>query len=105
VRRGAETKTVECTVAAFDGAKLATMEPIQVEGFEVGDFGVDGFDARDFLVPGMPMDAIAIPPMEGVVESEVQYEPGKGEAMGFFIYLRNIYLIFRERRQAVVTAD
>ena len=85
VRRGAETKTVECTVAAFDGAKLATMEPIQVEGFEVGDFGVDGFDARDFLVPGMPMDEIAVPPMEGVVESEVQYEPGKGEAMGFFI--------------------
>jgi membrane-associated protease RseP (regulator of RpoE activity) len=85
VRRGAETKTVECTVAAFDGAKLATMEPIQVEGFEVGDFGVEGFDARDFLVPGMPMDAIAVPPMEGVVESEVQYEPGKGEAMGFFI--------------------
>jgi lipid-A-disaccharide synthase-like uncharacterized protein len=28
-----------------------------------------------------------------------------GQAMGFFIYLRNIYLIFRERRQAVVTAD
>jgi len=28
-----------------------------------------------------------------------------GQAMGFFIYLRNIYLIFRERRQAVVAAD
>ena len=28
-----------------------------------------------------------------------------GQAFGFTIYLRNIYLIFRERRQAVVTAD
>lgn len=28
-----------------------------------------------------------------------------GQAFGFIIYLRNIYLIFRERRQSVVTAD
>jgi lipid-A-disaccharide synthase-like uncharacterized protein len=28
-----------------------------------------------------------------------------GQAFGFFIYLRNIYLIFRERRQAVVPID
>lgn len=28
-----------------------------------------------------------------------------GQAFGFFIYLRNIYLIFRERRQAIVPAD
>jgi hypothetical protein len=77
VRRGAETKTVECTVAAFDGAKLATMEPIQVEGFEVGDFGVGGFDARDFLVPGMPMELD--------LEIEDLDEPGNGGAMGLFI--------------------
>lgn len=28
-----------------------------------------------------------------------------GQAFGFFIYVRNLYLIIRERRQAVVTAD
>jgi hypothetical protein len=92
VRRGAEAKTVECTVVAFDGAKLATMEPIEVQGFPL-----EGLDALENIVPGMPMDAILAPrrergmegamelDMESAMDADMLFERDEDGAMGFFI--------------------
>lgn len=67
--RGAETRKVEVTAAAFDGEMLSALEPLGVEGFaippigaldgEQGEGGVMFFvgpdgQQREFRMPGMP---------------------------------------------------
>jgi hypothetical protein len=95
VRRGGETKTVEVTVAAFDRAKLAAMEPIAAEGFEIDAIDLDAFEGFE-IGAGRGLGGFAMPPMRmprgaGVAADanmqidDMRIEVDGDSAVGFFI--------------------
>lgn len=95
VRRGGETKTVEVTVAAFDRAKLAAMEPIAAEGFEIDAIDLDAFEGFE-IGAGRGLGGFAMPPMRmprgaGVAADanmqidDMRIEVDGDSAVGFFV--------------------